>query len=117
MFEGTVEGLPRSAAQPYRSPADSYGSPRHPCRPSRLLSHRSDDTRHSPPATALRSGAGELEPDARLVLVARDAPPVRHLVDEHQAEPAGVERVRLLALGRDPAGAAGVADLDVRALA
>src|SRR3954447_22486310 len=86
--------------------------------PRRLLSHEPD----APPqpvrsrsAAASGGAARQLEPDAGRVVVAVDAPAVGHLVHEHEAEAAGLHRVRVRALLRYPARAAGVADLDVRA--
>src|SRR5919108_4506873 len=80
-----------------------------------LVPHAPDAMRH---VAARRLGAAQLEPDARLVVAAHDPPTVRHLVHEHEPEPTRLERVEaVLALDRDPAGAPGVAHLDVRALA
>src|SRR3954468_17433927 len=72
----------------------------------------------APPAGGApsRRGAGELEPDAGLVRVAVHAPAVGHLVHEHEAETARLERIGVLvALLRHLARAPRVADLDVRA--
>src|ERR671933_411823 len=92
MFEGTMEGVPRAATEPYMSSRGIYAAPS-------------------------GGGTGELEPDAGLVLVAADAPAVGHLVDEEEPEPTRLEDVRLrLPLLRDLARAPGVADLDVGAL-
>src|SRR3954464_1592877 len=73
-------------------------------------------TRSGVGPTPRSGGAGKLEPDAGLVGLAKATPAIGHLVDEHQAEPARLQHVGVLvALLRHPAGAPGVADLDVRA--
>src|SRR5690242_12830431 len=121
MFGRTMDGFPRAARKAYMSPRAVYAS-RGPlgAPPQR----RTDFYRTAPTPRGGRSevgrgrpsgaAAGELEPDAGLVLVAMNAPPVRHLVDEHEAEAAGLERVRRhrLLLGHG-ARVPGVADLDI----
>src|SRR3954469_3482329 len=121
MFEGTIEGLPRAAGEAYISPRAVYatrasikGASANALTTSIAPARRAA----APPAGGApsRRGAGELEPDAGLVRAAVHAPAIGHLVHEHEAEPAGLERVGVLvALLRHLARAPRVADLDVRA--
>src|SRR3954447_2221049 len=116
MFEGTVGGVPRGVGEAYMSLRNPYAwtALRGPGAGMAGF-YRSGELGG---ARARRSRrAGELEPDTREAPVALDAPAVRHLVDEHQPEAAGLDLTEhLLAPGRQLARAPGVADLDARGL-
>src|SRR5919198_2974659 len=118
MFEGMVEGVPRATRQPYMS--DPICTLPNLARANPCGGRGLYRTGPTPRRARGRRGlhrAGQLEPDAGLAVVARDPPAIGHLVDEHEPEPARLERVGALrALGRDPARAAPVADLHVGAV-
>src|SRR5919202_360131 len=93
-----MEGFPRAVGEPYMSPRAVYATRAFDGAPPR---RGGDFYRTAPAARRTGSGgAGDLEPDAGLVLVAADAPPVGHLVDEHEAEAARLERLGVTRLAR-----------------
>src|SRR6185436_5169791 len=102
MIEGSVEAVPRATRKAYMSAGIRYAGCARPAATApeprrRVVSHGPDGLRHRAAAPTRSGLAGQLEPDARQVSVAVDAPAIGHLVDEQESQTAWLERAAVLA--------------------